>query len=449
MSLRNFLDIMEEKGEILHIKETLSPKYDLSALMQAFDNGPILYFHKIKGYTTRIVANVCSTRQRLRNALNTKPEQLYETLLQSWTSPTPPKIVSDGPVKENITTKVDLSKIPILTHFEKDAGPYITSAIVHAKSHDDKIENVSIHRLQVLDKNRLAIRLVPRHLYNLWRKAKEVGKDLEVAITIGLHPTIMLAASSPVSFGINEFAVANHLLNNKLKLTKCEHVDAYTPTEAELVLEGIISTREENIEGPLVDITGTYDIQRNQPVVKIVGLMHRNDYLYQALLPSSTEHKLLMGFPHEALIWKNVSQTVPKVTAVNLSQGGCGWLHAIIAIEKQTEGDPKNALLAAFAAHPSLKHAVVVDSDINIYNTEEVEWAIATRFQANEDLIIIPNARGSTLDPSADQQNGTTTKVGIDATKPLNRPREKFEKAKIPTSKEANKAIENYKKFKP
>jgi UbiD family decarboxylase len=327
--------------------------------------------------------------------------------------------------------KVDLSKIPILTHFERDAGQYITSAVIHARSVDEKFENVSVHRLQVLDKNHLAIRLVPRHLYKLWNVAKEKGKDLDVAIAIGVHPAVLLAASSPLPFGVCEFDVANELMNDKLRLIKCEHVDACAPADAELVLEGRISASKEVVEGPFVDITGTYDVQRKQPVVEVVGMIHRNDYVYEALLPGGAEHRLLMGLPRGVLIWDAVSKVVPKVYAVNLSAGGCGWLHAVISIEKQVDGDGKNALLAAFAAHPSLKHAVVVDSDIDVCNASDVEWAIATRFQANEDLIIINNARGSTLDSSANQETGLTTKVGVDATRPFTKPREKFERAQI------------------
>jgi UbiD family decarboxylase len=271
-------------------------------------------------------------------------------------------------------------------------------------------------------------------LFKIWKIAKNAGKDLDVSISIGVHPTVLLAASSPVPFGVNEFEVANTLMNGELRLIKCEDVNAYAPADAELVLEGRISATKEVIEGPFVDITGTYDIERKQPVVEILSVMHREKYLYQALLPSGAEHRLLMGLPREALIWEAVSKVVPKVHAVNLSVGGSGWLHAIISIEKQLDGDGKNALLAAFAAHPSLKHAVVVDADIDVFNASDVEWAIATRFQASEDLIIIKNARGSTLDSSADQKTGSTTKMGLDATIPLTKPREKFERAKIPIS---------------
>jgi UbiD family decarboxylase len=441
MSLKEFLEKMEKEKEVLHIKDSVSTSFEIPFIMKSFDNqGPILLFEKVKNHETRVVANVCGTRKRICSALNVDQDGLYRKLIDAWRLPKKPKVVGDGAVKE--VSEKDLSKIPILTHFERDAGPYITSAVVYARSIDGNVENVSVHRLQVLDKKHLAIRLVPRHLFRLWQTAKEAGKDLEVAISIGVHPAVILAASSPVPFGVNEHAVANTLLNNGLRLVECEHVNAYAPADAELVLEGKISAKEEVAEGPFVDITGTYDIQRTQPVVEVLNVMHRRDYVYQALLPSGAEHRLMMGLPHEVLIWEAVSKVVPKVHAVNLSVGGSGWLHVIISIEKQLDGDGKNALLAAFAAHPSLKHAIVVDSDINVFDPHDVEWAVATRFQVSKDIIILNNVRGSTLDSSADQETGLTSKMGLDATRPFTKPKEKFERAKIPVSSAVEKLVQ-------
>ena len=435
MSLRDFLRLMEKKKEVLHVKDPLSTSFEIPFVMKKFDReGPVLLFEKVKGFDVKVVANVVGTRRRICDGLGVDQEGLYQRLTEAWASPTKPKIVSDGPAKE-VVEKVDLSKFPFLTHFERDAAPYITSAAVYAKSVDGKVDNVSVHRLQVLDSNHLAIRLVPRHLFKLWRMAKKAGKDLDVSMSVGVHPAVLLAASSPVAFGVCEFNVANALIGNGLRLVECEHVNACAPAEAELVLEGRISASKEVIEGPFVDVTGTYDVQRNQPVVNVVGVMRRRDYVYEGLLPSGAEHRLLMGLPHEVLIWESVAKVVPKVCAVNLSLGGSGWLHAVISVEKQVDGDGKNVLLAAFAAHPSLKHAVVVDPDIDVFDSCDVEWAIATRFQAGEDLVVVKNVRGSTLDSSADQETGLTTKMGIDATRPLTKPEEKFERARITAGK--------------
>lgn len=442
MSLRDFLKKMDNEDEVLHVRNEVSTRFEIAYVMKSFDNeGPILLFEKVKDFDTSVVGNISGTRKRLCTALDVDQTELYKKLADSWRFPSKPRTIRDGAVNECAEENVNLAKIPVLKHFERDAGQYVTSAIVHARSPDGTIENVSVHRLQVLDKKHLIIRLVPRHLFNLWRMAKDVGKDLEVAISIGVHPAILLASSSPLPFGLCEYAAANSLLGGRLKLIECAHVDACAPSDAELVLEGKISASVEAPEGPFVDVTGTYDVQRRQPVIDIVGVMHRKEYVYHALLSSGAEHMIMMGLPHEVLIWEAVSKVVPRVCAVNLSRGGTGWLHAILSIEKQLDGDGKNALLAAFGAHPSLKHAVVVDSDIDAFDISDVEWAVATRFQGGEDLVAIENARGSTLDPSADQEKVLTAKLGFDATRPLGKPKEKFEKARIPVGKNMSNLV--------
>jgi 2,5-furandicarboxylate decarboxylase 1 len=446
MSFRNFLNKMNEQKQVLHVKEQVSTRFEISRVVEEFnDEGPLLLFEKVKGFETKVAASVCGTRRRVCAALEVDPDCLYRRVIDAWRSPRKTKVTDDGSVKQNARSTVDLSRIPFLTHFEKDAGAYITSGVIHARDPDCKIENTSVHRLQVLDRKHLAIRLVPRHLFKLWRMAKEAGKDLDVAVSIGVHPAVLLAASSPVPFGVSEFDVANSLLSDGLRLIECDHVNALAPADSELVLECKISTEKDIEEGPFVDVSGTYDVKRMQPVVEVVGIMHRNDYVYHGLLPSGAEHMILMGLPHEVMIWEAVSKVLPKVYAVNLSKGGCGWLHAVISVEKQLDGDGKNALLAAFAAHASLKHAVVVDSDINVYDPSEVEWAIATRFQADKDLLVVKNVRGSTLDSSADQETGMTTKVGVDATKPSGKPKEKFERARIPSSRRVETLLQKLK----
>jgi len=435
---------MEDLGEVIHVEDSVSPVFEISAIMRSIPGEPIVFFENVEGYDSRVVGNVCATRRRLCLALKTSPERLYRDLIDAMNRPENPRIVNDGPVKE-VIEEPKLSRIPVLRHFERDAGPYITSAIVSAKSPDGSVENVSVHRLLVLDDRRMTIRLVPRHLFRLWSMAKEARRDLDVAIAVGVHPAVLLAAASSPPFGVSEYGVANRLLKGRLKLIKCEKVNAYAPAESEMILEGRISHFEEAPEGPFVDITGAYDARRMQPIVEVINVMRREDYIYQALLPGGPEHMLLMGLPREAAIYDAVSKVVPEVRAVNLTMGGCGWLHAVISIRKQSDGDAKNALLAAFAAHPSLKHAIVVDEDVDVFNPSEVEWAIATRFQADEDLVVIRNVRGSTLDPSADIETGLTTKVGLDATAPLMLPKERFERANVPISDRAAKIIESIK----
>ena len=441
--LRGFMEELEAGGELVRIEETVSPRYEIPAVLRRFDGGRAVLFEDVEGYDARVVGGVCGTRGRILGALGVSAGDLYGRLLDAVRNPTPCE-VGDGPVKE-VIDEPGLGDFPILTHFGADPGPYITSGILYARSPDGSVENVSFHRLLVLDGGRMGIRIVPRHLYRLKQMAQEAGlKSMDVSVSLGLHPAVLLAASSPAPFGTCEFEVANTLLGGGLRLTECEHVDALAPADAELVLEGRLRLDEEAAEGPFVDQSGTYDIERRQPVVELVGAMRREDYVYQALLPSGAEHRLLMGMPREVRIWEYVRNIVPTVRGVNMTLGGMGWLHCVVSFEKFREGDPKNVLMAIFAAHPSLKHAVVVDSDIDPFDMEQVEWAIATRFRGDEDLLVVPNVRVSSLDPASDQEKELGCKVGIDATRPLSKPAEGFRRAEIPVSDKVRKLLERY-----
>jgi len=446
--MRNFIRKLEDSNQILRIKKPVSAKYEAAAVMRKLDCGPAILFENIEGHDAKVIAGLCGTRDRLCQALGVKLPDLHDTLLGALQNPTSATVVSGAPVKDFINPNPDLREIPILTHFENDAGPYVTSSVVATRSQDGKIENVSIHRLLLLSKSNFAIRIVPRQLNRLWQLACELGKPLEVAISIGVEPAVLLAASMSVPFGVSEYWVANSLLDGKLNLVKCDRVDAYAPATAELVLESKIHVNKFAEEGPFADLLETYDAVRKQPVVEVVGLMSCRDYLYQEILPGGAEHRILMGLPYEIRILDAVRGVVPFVRGVHLTLGGGGWLHAIISIRKVSEGDVGNVIAAAFSSHPSLKVAVIVDEDVDPSNIQDVEKAVATCFQADKDLVIITGVRGSSLDPSSDRENLLTTKIGLDATRSLLRPKELFEKAKIPEKalEKADRIIEDLKK---
>jgi UbiD family decarboxylase len=237
----------------------------------------------------------------------------------------------------------------------------------------------------------------------------------------------MVAAASSPRFGVFEVDVASKLLGNLWVYESPVHGNP-VPLGSAVVIEGLLS-RDMAEEGPYVDVIGTYDRVRNQPVLKVLKVYLDVNELTHVILSGGLEASLLIGFTREAAIWEAVSKVVARVHKVRLTPASGGWLHAIISIDKRHEGDAKNAIMAAFAAHPSLKHVIVVDSDIDPDDPSQVEWAIATRFQADEDLVIVRNVRGSTLDPSS--RDGLTAKMGIDATKPLNAGME-YEKPRIP-----------------
>jgi UbiD family decarboxylase len=440
--IRAFLKEVED-DDVVHIKEPLSTLYEVAAALDRWDGNKVVALDKVKETGTRFVGNLCGTRRNILKALKVEPERLYSRLIGATKNPVKCG-VGDGPVKE-VVERGSLKDIPVLTHFKGDPGPYITAGIVYVRSHDDSMENVSFHRLLVLDERRMAIRIVPRHLYRLTQMAKNASvTSLDASVSIGLHPAVMLAGSMAAPFGVSEFDVVNNLLDGNLKLTECEHVNALAPADAELVLEGKLMLDKEVTEGPFVDLSGTYDIQRQQPVIELVGVMHRDDYIYQGLLPAGSEHRLMMGMPQEPRIWEYVRGVVPNVRGVNLTLGGMGWLHCVVSFEKVRDGDPKNVLMATFAAHPSLKHVVVVDSDIDPYDMEQVEWAIATRFRGDEDLLVVPNVRVSSLDPASDQEKELGCKVGVDATRPLYKSSDGFKKAEIVASDELKKILDRY-----
>ena len=414
--MRSFLEKIRSEGKLREIKQSLSPVYDVSA---SIGKEPTI-FTNVNG--SKVVMNILSSRELLAEALGVAPDEII-----GYLSSHPPdgvtKLVDESHTKE-ISEKPDLSKIPILTHFEGDGAPYITAGVV--VSEFEGMMNASIHRLRVIGKDKLTMRLVEfRHTYNLYKKAQEQGKPLPVAIVIGIDPVILFAVSTRVPEG-KEFEYAASLLGEPVELFKCRN--GIKVPHAEIVLEGYIHPTELVDEGPFVDISGTYDIVRKQPVIYLTNMMHRRDPIYHALLPAGSEHHILMGIPYEPLIFNEVKK-VADVRNVALTAGGCYYFHAVVQIHKNRDDETKKAIDATFAAHKSLKHVVIVDDDINIFDPNDIEFAIATRVKGDEDIYIFPNVRGSTLDPRS--EDGIGTKVGIDATMDLSK-RWKFERARRP-----------------
>ena len=431
LDLRSFLSILEKKGQMLRIKKEVSYLHEAAVIMKKLDRGPTPFFEKICYSDYPLVSGVCNTKEKICLAINTSLNNLHDKISSSIKDPINPKIVKNGPFKE-YSEKPNVSKFPILKHYEKDAGRYITAGVVFVKNAETNTQNASIHRLLLLDDDHLAVRVVEgRHLHRCLQLSKQIGKPLEVAIAIGVHPAVSLAAACQVPYGMDEIKIANSILNGALKVSKCENVDLSVPANSEIVLEGrfMIDREEEEF---MADMLNVYDHPRMQPVIEVTNILHRKDPIYQAILPAGSEHRLLMSLPVEMKLFKGVKNTVPTTKAVNLTDGGCNWLHAVIQIKKTHEGEPKNAIISAFSNHPSLKLAIVVDDDIDPEDIQSVEFALATRFQGEKDLVIIENVKGSSLDPSSDQDNLLTTKIGIDATISFTKQREKFEIAKIP-----------------
>ncbi len=417
-------ELLESFGDLIVVDRPVKPELEITRFLRKYMDRPVL-FTDVGEW--KVAGNLWSSRERIAKALRTNRQGLTELILRAMEDPKPFRRVESARFMKNRSGDFSLGDLPIPKFYPLDGGRYITAGMVIAS--DGSFTNVSFHRMMVIDENRAAIRLVPRHLYSMWLDRYEHGEELEVRIVVGAPVEVLLGAATSTAYGVNELEIASALriLGRGSPLEVVDVRGLPVPSESEFVFEARITTELVD-EGPFVDITGTYDEVRKQPVVVFERMYHVDDPVFHTILPAGYEHFMLMGLPKESQIYSTVKRVVPKVHGVRLTEGGCMWLHAIISITKQHEGDGKNAIMAAFTGHPSLKHVTVVDEDVNIYDDRDVEWAVATRFQADRDLILIKGARGSSLDPSA--ENSLTTKWGIDATKPL-KGKEKFERVSL------------------
>lgn len=434
---RSFLSILEGERDLVHVKCDVSTQFELAAVAAKMDGKQAIVFDKVQGSKIGVACNVVGTPRRFYLAMASSQQKTADAkaairarMTEALTKLSEPAKTQDAPFEKN--SSKSLLDLPIVTHFEKDAGPFITSSVVFAKDQEKGNQNTSTHRLLRLDDRHMAIRMVEgRHLHKCFTYARDHGEDLKIAIAIGVHPAINIAAAYQAAYGVDEMLIANSLLEGKLALAKTGYSQLNVPAHAEIVIEGRI-LKDRTQEEWMVEMLRTYDAKRKQPVFELERVRFRDNAIYHDILPGYAEHRLLMGLPVEAKVYDYVKSVVPTTQSVHLTDGGSNWLAAVIQIKKRLEGEPKNAILAAFAAHPSLKMATVVDDDIDPADPVAVEYAITTRCQADRGFVIIPNAKGSSLDPSSDQVNLLTTKVGIDATATLLKPKERFEIAKIP-----------------
>ncbi|CAE6487690.1 UbiD family decarboxylase [Candidatus Nitrosotenuis uzonensis] len=428
--IRAFIESTKKLNQLYVIKKRVSTKYEIAALTAQVDGANAILFENIKESRLRLVANLVGTRTRFAASVGTKESSIHQKVISAINMAKKPRVISDGKFFENRSK--DISVLPIVTHFEKESGPFITSSIIYVQNPEKKTQNSSFHRLMPIDRTHFSIRMVEgRHLHRSFIDAKEHGEDLRVAITVGVHPAVSIAGAYQAEWGEDEMSIANSLLGGKLTLTKLPYSGRMVPSGTEIVMEGRILADKTHKEW-MVEMLRTYDFARAQPVFELENLYFRNNAIFHDILSGYSEHRLLMGMPIESKLNRDVKKSFPKVKKVIMSDGGCNWLHAVVQISKTNDADGKKAIEKTFAAHRSLKMVTVVDEDIDPSDPVAVEYAMATRFQADKDLTIIKKVRGSSLDPSSDQKNLLTAKLGIDATRPLSKRKEGFEIAKIP-----------------
>lgn len=425
--MKEFLNIIEKDFGVKKIDGEVSNIFEAAKILREYPKETVI-IENIAESDIPVISGICNTREKIARALNTNVGGITHKIIHGMENPLPVNNIGKISAENYQTSTANLGKLPILTHYQRDGGPYITSGVIFALDPESGTRNASIHRMLVLDDNHLTVRIVPRHLYTYHQRAEALGEDLDISIAIGMNPATLLATTTSIPITADEMEVANSFHDGNLKLVECENSNLQVP-DAEIILEGKILAGERADEGPFVDLTDTYDVIRQEPVIELDKMHVKENAMYHAILPAGFEHRLLQGLPQEPRIYQAVQNTVPTVQNVVLTEGGCCWLHAAVSIQKQTQGDGKNVMMAALAAHPSLKHVVVVDEDIDIFDPEDLEYAMATRVKGDDDILIVPKARGSSLDPAA-LPDGTTTKVGVDATKPLDK-KDKFERVSL------------------
>ena len=417
---RSFLKDMEETGEggFIRITKEIDTLFEVAAIVTKLERQrrlPLLYFENVKSREMPVVVNCFATRGRVARGLGVPKDRLIERVNEAYKRPIPPVEVDSGPVQDIVLldNDIDLGKFPAMVYHNTDGGPYITAGIVVAKDPDDGTFNLSYNRLMVKGKDKLGIFMTKgKHLNAIYTKMESQEKPMEIAISIGNHPAWAIGTLAIGPYEEEEFSVIGGLKGSPLELVKCKTVDLMVPAGAEMVLEGHVEPYTREIEGPFGEFTG-YSIPAGEnPIIRIKAITHRENPIYQDICGGQhREHLTMATIPMEANYLRVVKGAVPEVKAVRVAAP----FTLFISLQKTYEGQAKSAMIAAFAADLYLKHAIVVDHDIDIMNLQHVLWAMATRTQADRDVFIIPKARGSSLDPSAEPL-GVYDKMGIDAT---------------------------------
>jgi 2,5-furandicarboxylate decarboxylase 1 len=432
---RTALARLDAAGRLVKVRSRVDPHLELAGLVQPHDGDLAFYFADVAGHSMPVTCNFLSSTANVMTVLGLDVAGVRAAMERAIAQPLPCRPVREGPVQEvvRLGSEVDLgTQLPILQHTERDGGRYITSGVVIARDPETGVYNASFHRLQLLGPDRVALKLDQgRHLRTLWDKAGARGEALEIAIVIGgdvalTYAAVSLGAMLPLEG--DELEAASGLRGAPLELVPCRTVDLAVPADAEIVIEGALQTDQFVEEGPFVEFLKLYSEVGPSPVVEVRALTHRHDAIYYAI--PGAESGMLRKFILEAGILKEIQRAVPIVRDVDLTPGGLARFHIVIAVHKRSaadEGLQRNAIFAAIAALKDIDQIVVVDDDIDIHNPADVEYALATRFEAGQDLLLLPGARGHEYILVSD--HGIRTKMGLDATVPVER-REEFQRAR-------------------
>lgn len=429
--LRADLERLNSSGRLLVCDKQVDPKFELGAVLKYFKNKRPILFNNIKGSNVSVVGGMFGDRDIFYEMLRTNHKERIFKFMEAVVSPKKTKLVVDGPIKENIVTKgINISQMfPTPIFHENDSSSFITAGIVIIKDPETGRRYTSVRRLQVNKGNNLSILIASSMLTDQIKELREEKKNLEVAVVLGYDYAFLLASQiSSELYGVDKYEADSALRGKALELVKCHQIDLEVPANAEIVFEGIIPYDREEQEGPFGELMGYYGNAANHPVIEVKTVMFRNNPIFQVSFPCREEH-VANGLMREVELYMNVSKFA-DVKDVNVTVGGGCRFHGIVSINKKKEGDGKSVILGALGSNPDLKHVIVVDDDIDIFDGEDIEGALATRVQASKDMVIVEGALGSGLDPSHNTR-GITDKIGIDATKPIGEKGKKFDKAII------------------
>ncbi len=414
--LRAFVDLLDRDGRLLRLTRAVHAHTELAALiLQAQQRHQAVLFENVVDSSMPVVANVVGDRAMLGLALGVRPEQAVTTFLARSRQRIPPVMVADSPAQEvvHLNEDVDLGRLPLVVHSEKDAGPYVTAGLVIAKDPQTGVRNVSYNRMMLRGPAESGIRMMPpQQLGQIYDLAASQGRALEVAVAIGNHPAELIAGATTLARGDDELAFAGALRNEPLQLTKCKTVDLEVPANAEVILEGHVLANVTAPEGPFGDFMQFYVPVMENRILHITAITHRHDAIYQTMHAGAAEDTTLLAISREAQLYEAVAAMGTDVREVSLVPS---ILAGVISIHKRSEGDPQLVMAAAFGRYRWLKWCVVGDEDVNVLDIEDVWWAIAARSRLGTGVLQLTDTAGFTRDAFGIH----STKLGIDATIPL------------------------------
>ncbi|HSD43614.1 MAG TPA: UbiD family decarboxylase [Burkholderiales bacterium] len=416
-SLRLFLAVLAERGAVRKIAKPASLDFEISAYLSLIGDGPALVFERIPRHSLRVLGNLLPSRDRIALGLGTPVAGLQRKLVAAIRAPIAPRWVTGAPCQALTIDRPDLASLPVPRFFEHETGPYITAAAIVARDPISGNGNLSFARLKPLGANRAFIGIAPNHHLAVFaRRAAELGRSLPIAVTLGNHPAVLIAAALYLGLGEDELHVAGALLGEPVEVVRCGHAELGVPAHCEIVLEGTLKPAERVREGRVSEYHGLYEDYGDGYVVEFTRLTRRADAIFQVIQPGhAPEHVWIGGEAIAAGLAIRLSQSMPNLREVAVTPGGCGRMHAVVSLTAPRPGDARQAIFVASRAVNLIKRVIVVDDDVDPWDATQVEWATATRMLADRDLVVVPGAKTDRSDPLED--SGVVAKLGIDATR--------------------------------